>query len=47
MQGMLISYLTYRNNMKSDWPDKKPSFSGREEGMKPSGRLQKGRRIIL
>jgi hypothetical protein len=47
MQGMLISYLTYRNNMKSDRPGKNPSFPAREEGMKPSGRLQKGRRFIL
>jgi hypothetical protein len=47
MQGMLISYLTYRNNMKSDRPDKKPSFLVREEGLKPSGTLQKGRRLIL
>jgi hypothetical protein len=44
---MLISYLTYRNNMKNGRPDKKPSFPVREEGMKPSGRLQKGRRLIL
>jgi hypothetical protein len=47
MQGMLISYLTYRNNMKSDRPDKNPSFPVREEGVEPSGRLQKGRRLIL